>query len=98
MDAKYLIIITSHYGDRKIEVLENEDIKLKFEEVVDKIENDPLSSATIVKIWNIGKEKYENEYFFDRLHSIMNRDHDRYLDHKFDKNYDPNDTDGKLFP
>lgn len=99
MKAKYIIVLRhSHIGDHHIEVKEDGDLETRFNQIIDNICDNPNSDATIVRVWNTKTHNWEKGYYFDRLHCIMNRDHSRYLDHKFDKEFPYMSNDAAVFP
>lgn len=95
---KYLIVTEAYYGTNKIKVFENEDLEIKFNRIVKNIEDNPDSNVTSIRVWNVGTNKWGDRYYFDRLHTVINRDHNRYLDYKLNKEYDPSNTDACIFP
>lgn len=91
---KYFIVTNAYYGTKEIEVFENEDLETKFNTIIKNIEDNPDSSITSIRVWNVETSSYEDDkYYVDRLFTVMNRDHNRYLDHRLEVRLDTYDDD-----
>lgn len=95
---KYFIVTNAYYGTKEIEVFENEDLETKFNTIVKNIEDSPDSNITSIRVWNVETSSYEDDkYYVDRLFAVMNRDHNRYLDHRLEVGPDTDDDSDHPF-
>lgn len=95
---KYFIVTNAYYGTKEIEVFENEDLEIKFNTIVKNIEDSPDSNITSIRVWNVETSSYEDDkYYVDRLFAVMNRDHNRYLDHRLEVGPDTDDDSDHPF-
>lgn len=51
----------AYYGTKEIEVFENEDLETKFNTIIKNIEDNPDSSITSIRVWNVETSSYEDD-------------------------------------